>query len=264
MVFIVLGIANCYCYSHNAIAGDSKLIVQDVRRENLAALVDQFDGQGALAHKVSTAPNYISQIVTGKRALGNKLARKIEKAIGLPLGAMDIPNLGGKEALALADDRPYPALSPVAAWELREEVDRESNAMIPMLSGELAAGDGSDITEYVKCTMPFSKHTLRRKGVPPESAYMVEVSGNSMQPRMFDGDFVVVNISDKNVREGQIYAIRDGELLRVKVLIPQAGGGMIIRSLNSTDFPDEVLDGEQVEDRIDVIGKVFHLESMAF
>ena len=264
-VFIVQVIAGCYRYSHKAKRREGRTVtVQEIRRKNVEILVAQFGSQGKFANKVETAPNYVSQIVTGKRDVGTNLARKIEKAVGLTMGAMDVPNLGASEALALADDRPYPAMAPLQVWENRDEIDREENIMVPMLSGQLAAGDGVDISEYIKCTMPFRAGTLRDKGVDPACAYMVEIRGNSMEPRMFDGDYVVVDISDKTVREGKVYAIRDGKLLRVKILIPQGGGGVVIRSLNTADYPDEVLSGEEAEERIEVIGRVFHLESMAF
>ena len=62
------------------------------------------------------------------------------------------------------------------------------------------------------------------------AARIIRISGSSMEPRLQDGDVVGINTDDTRIREGKTYAIRHGNLLRVKVLIEQPDGGVIIRS----------------------------------
>ena len=67
------------------------------------------------------------------------------------------------------------------------------------------------------------------------AARIIRISGSSMEPRLQDGDVVGINTDDTRIREGKTYAIRHGNLLRVKVLIEQPDGGVIIR-LNREEY----------------------------
>ncbi len=53
------------------------------------------------------------------------------------------------------------------------------------------------------------------------------------------------------------YAIRHGSLLRVKMLLEQPDGGVLIRSLNQAEYPDEYLSYAQRRDQLVVLGRVF-------
>lgn len=141
-------------------------------------------------------------------------------------------------------------------WTDRSELAGDDVVFVPMLSVELAAGDGASIEEYVKTTMPFARHTLRTYGVKEECAFFVEVAGDSMEPRLHDGNHVLVDTSIKTPREGQAFAIRDGEMLRVKYLIPLPNRGIRIRSENRGDYPDEDLSAEEFAERVEIIGQV--------
>lgn len=77
-------------------------------------------------------------------------------------------------------------------------------------------------------------------------------------PVLNNGDHVAVDIAQTNpIRDGDLYAVRDGVLLRVKVLINQPDGGLIIRSFNKDEYPDEILTFNERRARIHVIGRVF-------
>lgn len=219
--------------------------------------------QMAIAQRLNWSQANVGHYLNGRMPIGWSALTKLAQDLGGEPGEI-YPELAAEHGHnGIADDgRPYPALAPVQVWGNRDEIDKTDNVMVPMLSLEFAAGDGLDIDEYVKCTMPFSKHTLRTKGCPPESAYMVEIAGNSMEPRLYDGDHVVINISDKTIRDGASYAIRDSGYLRVKLLVPGPGGGLIIRSHNSEEYPDQVLSIEEVAERIEILGRVIHSESL--
>lgn len=64
--------------------------VKEIRRRNLAELVEQH-GRNALATKVGTDPNYLSQIISQRTSAqcGDQLARRIEVALNKPRGWMD-------------------------------------------------------------------------------------------------------------------------------------------------------------------------------
>lgn len=74
--------------------------IQDVRYQNLHALLTEMGGnQAELARRTRTNAAYINQIInksllpSGKvRAVGERLARKLEQAYQKPDGWMDTPN----------------------------------------------------------------------------------------------------------------------------------------------------------------------------
>ncbi len=59
------------------------------RKANLEALVDHFESQRALGEAVGWAPSYISQMLTGRRNMGENSARHVEERLGFSRGAMD-------------------------------------------------------------------------------------------------------------------------------------------------------------------------------
>ena len=145
----------------------------------------------------------------------------------------------------------------IDAWDSNTELDEDEVEVPFFMDVELAAGVGGELAiEIQGPKLRFSKSTLRRCGVQAEAAACVKVSGNSMEPRLFDGDVVGVNTLDKHIVDGKVYAINHCGLLRVKRLYRIPGGGLRISSFNSTEHPDELCPQEQVKDLI-VIGRVF-------
>lgn len=133
-------------------------------------------------------------------------------------------------------------------------------ADIPVLDVELSAGNGceAEIVESVIDWFPLRRMDLRKAGVSAANARIVKIWGNSLLPVLNNGDHVAVDISQTNpIRDGDLYAVRDGVLLRVKVLINQPDGGLIIRSFNKDEYPDEILTFNERRARIHVIGRVF-------
>ncbi|MFH3514263.1 helix-turn-helix transcriptional regulator [Citrobacter sp. 70972423] len=133
-------------------------------------------------------------------------------------------------------------------------------ADIPVLDIELSAGNGceAEIVESIVDSFPLRRADLRKAGVSPTNARIVKIWGNSLLPVLNNGDHVAVDMSQsKPIRDGDLYALRDGVLLRVKVLINQPDGGLILRSFNKEEYPDEVLNFNERRSRIHVIGRVF-------
>lgn len=127
---------------------------------------------------------------------------------------------------------------------------------------ELAAGIGAESqTEKEGPKLRFSKSTLRSANVQAENAACVKVSGNSMEPRLYDGDVVGVDLGSRSIVDGKTYAINHDGMLRVKRLYRMPKGGIRINSLNNDEHPDEVCDAEERKSVI-ILGKVFWSASM--
>lgn len=68
--------------------------VTDTRRQNLRQLIDQSGGVSKLAKRMGYAnPSFLSQMAgpNPSREITEKSARKLEKHLGLPAGALDTP-----------------------------------------------------------------------------------------------------------------------------------------------------------------------------
>lgn len=108
-----------------------------------------------------------------------------------------------------------------------------------------------------KYELPFRRYTLNKQGVSPNCIKVARVVGRSMSPVLNDGDVVGIDTSKTKIVDGDTYAIRDGELLRVKMLIERHDGGLLIRSFNNEEFPDEILTQDQRLERVTVLGRVW-------
>lgn len=82
-----------------------------------------------------------------------------------------------------------------------------------------------------------------------------KVQGDSMEPLIRNGDYVVVDCTDSvHIVDGDIYAFCDAKGLHVKRLIAPLRGGLIIRSDNSS-YSDEFLSKEEI-DNLYIVGRV--------
>ena len=119
----------------------------------------------------------------------------------------------------------------------------------------LAAGNGfaDDIMDYNNFKLRFSRATLRRQGVQYENAVCVVADGNSMEPVIPNGATIGIDTGNKAIRDGSIYAINHGGLLRIKLLYNMPNNQIKIRSYNTDEYDDEIANLDEVS----VIGKVF-------
>ena len=134
---------------------------------------------------------------------------------------------------------------------------------VPLLGVRLSAGGGAyEVDEDEVYALPFRVNTLRRLGIRVADARVVTVVGDSMEPKLSDGDKVAINLNDKVIRDGKMYAIRMGEMQRIKTLISRPDGGVIVRSFNSV-YGDEIITKEQLSnEEMVIIGRVWWISSL--
>ena len=65
----------------------------------------------------------------------------------------------------------------------------------------------------------FSKAWVEKRGYEPKKLYATKVSGQSMEPTLFDSDLIVVNTGDTEKEDGIVYAVNYEGELTVKRLI---------------------------------------------
>ncbi|WP_417315653.1 S24 family peptidase [Cycloclasticus pugetii] len=232
------------------------------RAKRLREIIDtRFGGnQADFARHIGKSPALVWQYLSGHRMIGEKFAREVERKIILPKGWMDAP--------------PYTEVKPnsrkgsehdeleffghMDAWDSTTPLDEDEVELPLFREVELAAGGGAtQVIENRGAKLRFAKSTLSRAGVPAEAAACAFVRGNSMEPVMPDGTCVGVNTADKAIKDGEIYAIDHGGMLRVKYLHRRPGGGIKIVSQNASEHPVEEVTVEEMAQGVRVIGRVF-------
>ncbi|WP_144025171.1 S24 family peptidase [Burkholderia sp. HI2500] len=189
--------------------------------------------------------SYLSQLMStkGKASFGERAARRLERDYGM-------------EPLYL--DRPIE--ESVESESVREPTDEEFS-LVPQLDVSAACGDGKFVDHVVvKGGLAFKRSSLRDFGVPEKSARIIYASGGSMSPNIQDGCVVLLNLADREPRDGKVYAIctPDGGLVLKRLVFdyhPTIGAHVwIMRSDNpdKTAHPDKIL---PPDDRTAIIGR---------
>lgn len=129
-------------------------------------------------------------------------------------------------------------------------------AAIPRLDARLSAGTGSlnGDAEVIE-TLAFRRDWLEKMNIAPSKAVLVNVTGNSMQPGLHDGDLALVDTTRRVVLSGQIYALTDSDgSTRVKRVDLLPGQGFILRSDNPEHSAEPRLGGDA--NRVTIHGQV--------
>lgn len=225
----------------------------DIRRANLKKWIDEKHNGTQASFVALTGINQgeLSGLLN-KKSFGEKKARSLEKIAGMPEMWLDTPVMT-KESNVSDIGRPH-------LWSSNDPLPEEDYVFLPFYKDiALSAGMGCFSTDdHNGYKLPFAKSTLRRHNVQYDQAVCVTVSGNSMEPVLPDGTTVSVNMADKRIVDGKIYAICQGDMLRVKRLYALPGGKVRISSYNGDEHPDEIEPTGDVE----IIGRVFNWSVM--
>lgn len=196
--------------------------------------------------------SYVSQLISGKTpSFGEKAARRLEMENNMPAFYLDTPQSKTTENISSN----IKELGSFDLWDRNTPLNSDEVAVPFYQDVRLAAGNGfaDDIADYNNFKLRFSKATLRKQGVQFENAVCVIADGNSMEPVIPDGTTVGIDLGNKTIRDGKIYAINHGGLLRIKLLYNMPNNQIKIRSYNTDEYDDEIADLDEVS----VIGKVF-------
>ncbi|MBN8290556.1 LexA family transcriptional regulator [Rhodobacter sp. NTK016B] len=136
-------------------------------------------------------------------------------------------------------------------------ISGEQFSTVARYEAEGAAGNGAINFDGPPIDhLAFSKRWLEQNGISAGDSVLINVRGDSMEPSIYDGDLVMIDRRKTHIRSGRIYAVREGDSLRIKrlELIPDAA--IILRSDNPK-YPPEHRTGEAMNDiSLGVIGEV--------
>lgn len=174
----------------------ANVVIQNVRRKNLAKLIEgRFQTLTNLADSAGKTSAQLSAVMHGTRGFGEKLARSIEQALGLPDGWLDQRDPVNEIPQGRTPD---PSLVPIRRVRYRLSAG---------VLGFAVDFEGEDAEPLFFRTEWFAK-----KRVKPEMLVALKVSGGSMEPTLFDGDTIVINRDDRTPASGVVFAINfEGE-----------------------------------------------------
>lgn len=163
-----------------------------------------------------------------------------------------------KELLEAMADELEVSLDWLAGKSDTPPVDQRDFYNVPVLDVALAAGVGSTIDmELIEEYAPVSMEWINKMGFTPSELCVCYVTGDSMSPRLNDGDRVIINREDKIFESGKVYALAVDTELRVKRLVKRFDNAWLITSDNKNDpaYVDEVISHDMM-DAVRVIGRV--------
>lgn len=178
----------------------------------------------------------------------------------VPGGFVQLPNEQGPSNSGKPSG---PVLGVLEPWDDDTPLE-EDEVEVPLFKEtEFAVGDGvyAPHIELTNYKVRFARSTLRKAGVDPANAACATASGNSMADYIVDGTTIGIDRGRTQVKDGKIFAIDHGGLLRVKYLYKLPNGGLRLRSHNSDEYPDEVF-GADWPQYIKILGWVFWRSSV--
>ena len=127
-------------------------------------------------------------------------------------------------------------------------LEEETLISIPVMA-KASAGNG-----YLNFSnQPLYNKLIRKNGFH-EHCYLIEVSGNSMEPLIQDGAYVVVDPYQTDHIEGKVYVLKYADEVYIKrVILKSEAKVMILKSINP-DYEDIYIPADQ-SDQIKIIGR---------
>lgn len=182
--------------------------IQEIRRLNLRRLMNasNFDSDSAFCKEYGLDPSYISQILNHHRGYGEKAARAHERKIGLKEGTLDR------------------AIN--AVEEAKNGYNVSDRIEIPFKSISLRASsdpsDGFEVQydddETIK-PMFYRRDWIAARGYRPERLICRQINGSSMEPALYHGDKVLINLDSVTPKHNRVFeVIVEGQALAKRLL----------------------------------------------
>lgn len=128
---------------------------------------------------------------------------------------------------------------------------------IPIYSVVFCCGDGSKDFgfEEIKGYRDFEEEFFIKAGIKPDGFKLVCAINDSMAPYINDKDEVGIILNDKELRDGQVYAmLLDGDRMFKQIFL-EGGGKLRLHSFNDK-YPDKIITAENHESLI-IIGRQY-------
>ena len=225
-----------------------------------AMLVDKELSQGELARRVGVTQGTIYKLVAGHAKSSKKI---VEIAQALNVRAEWLLTGNGPQfidesaVLNHTADRhelgEHPEGVTFADVTVPSHADEIAIPLLPDLDSAFAISP-FPFTSYNGQTMLVNKLDMKHFGVDINHIDFVafSVTGDSMDPVMPDGSKVILNVNDRRIVDGKIYALDQSSWRKVRILFRSGPSELTMRSFNRESYPDEKIDMNDIE----VLGRI--------
>lgn len=193
--------------------------------------------QAELAKKIGVVQSTVSDLERGDLKSWPNHAERISQALAQPLAY-------------------FQGIEPDQPPEVDALGDMPAVIQVPEYDVRLSAGGGFHVDrETTRRTWPLPRFlVVDTLGLAPSRATIQEVIGDSMEPTLSSGDYVLIDLNDQRIGLPGIFAVWDGDALVCKRLerIPASEPAEVrIKS-------DNPLHGEYrvQEERLNVVGRI--------
>lgn len=205
--------------------------------------------QSEMARFVGVSPQAVQKWISGEAEPRGKNLVKAAEFLGIPapvlkFGGTDISNFVERRSNVIA-------LHPEDSLPDGYISIKQSNVCFSAGNGHEARYDIIEESEPATYQLSW----FQKERINPNNARRFKVTGDSQEPMLYDGDTVLVNLSERDVVDGKLYAIRYGNELRLKNLTRLIDGTLILRSRNPI-YKDEEVPASLAEEHITIIGRV--------
>lgn len=159
----------------------------------------------------------------------------------------------GRPVEAWAAPPEIPTGSSIRTYEAVDELDPESYVLVDRYDVQLSAGCGN--IQWVvneKDPLSFRARWFQAKRLNPDNCKALYVRGRSMEPKLEDWDTVLIDTSQAEIIDGEIYAVCLHDEFFIKT-VQRIAGGVLLKSENP-DFENIEVRGEELS-ALSIIGK---------
>lgn len=145
------------------------------------------------------------------------------------VGQMTYENHDAESQGWIAPD--VPAHASPAVYKRPEDLG-DGYVWIDQVDAKLSAGDG--VVEWIvreERQVAFRENWFKFKRLNQESCKLLSVKGRSMEPELRDGDVVLIDLSDNQPEDGEVYAVNHNGKMFIKQLV-HGERGLEMRSFN--------------------------------
>lgn len=225
----------------------------------LAAAKEKFPGVVETPADLGRLLNESSQTLTNwkTRGLPGSKITKLAKAVGV------LPNWleSGEGEKRLGEETPkadvsvsIPSGASIRAYETVDELDPASYVLVNRYDVQLSAGCGNiQWVVHEEDPISFRARWFQHKRIKPENCKALFVRGRSMEPKLEDWDTVLIDTSQREIIDGDVYAVCLSDEFYIKA-VHRKPGMVVLRSYNK-DFEDIDVAGEQLN-QLCIIGKM--------
>ncbi|ACU89178.1 LexA family transcriptional regulator [Desulfomicrobium baculatum] len=131
--------------------------------------------------------------------------------------------------------------------------EQASTVLVPKVAAKACAGGGSfELSDMIVDELPFDRSWLSKKGNPGRMVAM-EVIGDSMSPELEPGDNILIDQSQNQVADNNLYVVGLADNIQVKRV--QIRPGLVVLFSTNQRYSPVTLQGDEI-DTLRVIGRV--------